>query len=237
MWGLAGSGRDMDFRQRPQDWPSPRCSSLFRISLARSLRTFWPRSPPSLLWLLCCAFGVRQRQASEYVPETARCAGGVPEYSAGEVPCMHGCRTDCWWCAFCYGVTSRFTRCWTPRSIPIHWPFLHNVVRRVPPIVARTAPYPAIFNLNWFAACGHLLHDRHISVGNLPEDEPAAIHSRITLRCAHAAPANRNRRLGTRDCFSDELLRSDRNSGTDFLRHRRACFLSSALFSAGWECS
>ena len=39
-------------------------------------------------------------------------------------------------------------------SIPIPWPFLHNVVRRVPPIVARTAPYPAIFNLNWFAAAG-----------------------------------------------------------------------------------
>jgi L-lactate transport len=39
-------------------------------------------------------------------------------------------------------------------SIGIHWPFLHNVVRRMPPIVARATPYPAIFNLNWFAASG-----------------------------------------------------------------------------------
>lgn len=39
-------------------------------------------------------------------------------------------------------------------TVAIPWPFLHNVVRRVPPIVARVSPYPAIFNLNWFAASG-----------------------------------------------------------------------------------
>ncbi|QNI33676.1 lactate permease LctP family transporter [Alloacidobacterium dinghuense] len=39
-------------------------------------------------------------------------------------------------------------------SVAIPWPFLHNVVWRMPPIVARSAPYPAIFNLNWFAASG-----------------------------------------------------------------------------------
>jgi len=39
-------------------------------------------------------------------------------------------------------------------SIAIPWPFLDNVVRRVPPIVARVSPYPAIFHLNWFAASG-----------------------------------------------------------------------------------
>lgn len=39
-------------------------------------------------------------------------------------------------------------------SISFPWPFLHNLVRRVPPVVARAAPYPAIFHLNWFAASG-----------------------------------------------------------------------------------
>jgi lactate permease len=39
-------------------------------------------------------------------------------------------------------------------SITIHWPFLHNIVRRMPPIVGHAAPYPAIFNLNWFSAAG-----------------------------------------------------------------------------------
>lgn len=39
-------------------------------------------------------------------------------------------------------------------TIAIPWPFLHNVVRRMPPIVAHTSPYPAIFNFNWFSASG-----------------------------------------------------------------------------------
>jgi lactate permease len=92
------------------------------------------------------------RQASEYVPET-RAATGSSEYSAGEV-------LYAW---LPYGLLVVCVLLWgykpvhallDSRSIPIPWPFLHNVVRRVPPIVARTAPYPAIFNLNWFAAAG-----------------------------------------------------------------------------------
>ena len=39
-------------------------------------------------------------------------------------------------------------------SVSIPWPFLHNVVRRMPPVVSKVAPYPAVFNLNWFAASG-----------------------------------------------------------------------------------
>jgi L-lactate transport len=39
-------------------------------------------------------------------------------------------------------------------TVTFPWPFLHNVVRRMPPIVPRATPYPAIFNLNWFAAAG-----------------------------------------------------------------------------------
>lgn len=39
-------------------------------------------------------------------------------------------------------------------STTFQWPFLHNVVRRMPPIVQHASPYPAIFNLNWFSASG-----------------------------------------------------------------------------------
>jgi L-lactate transport len=34
------------------------------------------------------------------------------------------------------------------------WPFLHDAVRRMPPIVTTPAPYHAIFNVNWLAASG-----------------------------------------------------------------------------------
>jgi lactate permease len=33
-------------------------------------------------------------------------------------------------------------------------PGLHNVVQRVPPVVARPTPEPAVFNLNWLSATG-----------------------------------------------------------------------------------
>jgi lactate permease len=39
-------------------------------------------------------------------------------------------------------------------TVAIPWPFLHDVVMRMPPIVTKAAPYHAIFNLNWMAASG-----------------------------------------------------------------------------------
>jgi lactate permease len=39
-------------------------------------------------------------------------------------------------------------------SIPIQWPGLHNLVERIPPVVAAPAPYTAIYNFNWLAAAG-----------------------------------------------------------------------------------
>jgi L-lactate transport len=39
-------------------------------------------------------------------------------------------------------------------SVAIPWPLLHDMVRRMPPIVATPSPYHAIFNLNWFSAAG-----------------------------------------------------------------------------------
>jgi L-lactate transport len=50
---------------------------------------------------------------------------------------------------------------WTPVrtildsvTILLPWPLLHDVVQRMPPIVRIATPYPAVFNLNWFAASG-----------------------------------------------------------------------------------
>jgi len=39
-------------------------------------------------------------------------------------------------------------------TVAIPWPFLHDVVMRMPPIVVKAAPYHAIFNFNWMAASG-----------------------------------------------------------------------------------
>ncbi|MDQ6760516.1 MAG: L-lactate permease, partial [Acidobacteriota bacterium] len=39
-------------------------------------------------------------------------------------------------------------------SVSIPWPYLHNVVNRMPPVLTKSTPYAAMFNLNWLAASG-----------------------------------------------------------------------------------
>jgi lactate permease len=39
-------------------------------------------------------------------------------------------------------------------TFPIQWPALHNLILRVPPAVAKSSPYPAVFNLNLLSASG-----------------------------------------------------------------------------------
>ena len=39
-------------------------------------------------------------------------------------------------------------------SISIEWPGLHNMIQRLPPVVAKAAPYPAKFNFNILSASG-----------------------------------------------------------------------------------
>jgi lactate permease len=39
-------------------------------------------------------------------------------------------------------------------TVPIRWPGLHEQVMRVPPLVPKASPYPAIFMLNWLSAAG-----------------------------------------------------------------------------------
>jgi lactate permease len=39
-------------------------------------------------------------------------------------------------------------------SIPVQWPGLHNLIERVPPVVATASPYAALYNFNWLSASG-----------------------------------------------------------------------------------
>ena len=39
-------------------------------------------------------------------------------------------------------------------TVAVRWPLLHDMVRRMPPIVKTPSPYHAIFSLNWFSAAG-----------------------------------------------------------------------------------
>jgi lactate permease len=39
-------------------------------------------------------------------------------------------------------------------TVVIKWPYLHDVVHRMPPIAAAASPYHALFNLNWASASG-----------------------------------------------------------------------------------
>src|SRR5262249_31990110 len=39
-------------------------------------------------------------------------------------------------------------------TIPINWPGLHNLVQRMPPVVAQPANYGAVFSFAWLSASG-----------------------------------------------------------------------------------
>jgi lactate permease len=39
-------------------------------------------------------------------------------------------------------------------TFPIHWPALHNLIRRTPPVLPTASLYPAVFNLNLLSASG-----------------------------------------------------------------------------------
>jgi len=39
-------------------------------------------------------------------------------------------------------------------NILVQWPGLHNLVQRMPPVVAKPAPYAAVFNFTWLSASG-----------------------------------------------------------------------------------
>lgn len=77
----------------------------------------------------------------------------IPDHGAGTV--LHawlpyGILVACvllWGLAPVQAALNKFT-------LPLPWPFLHDLVRRMPPIVSSPTPYPAVFNLNWLSAAG-----------------------------------------------------------------------------------
>ena len=65
------------------------------------------------------------------------------------------------WLPYILLVTCVLLWGWSPvRSILdattflVHWPMLHNIVLRMPPITKSPSPYPAIYTCNWLAAAG-----------------------------------------------------------------------------------
>jgi lactate permease len=39
-------------------------------------------------------------------------------------------------------------------TVAVHWPALHNLILRTPPVLSKASPYPAVFNLNLISAGG-----------------------------------------------------------------------------------
>jgi lactate permease len=39
-------------------------------------------------------------------------------------------------------------------TVTFPWPWLHKEVQRMPPVVLKSSPYPALFTLNWLSAAG-----------------------------------------------------------------------------------
>src|SRR5664279_108183 len=39
-------------------------------------------------------------------------------------------------------------------NILVNWPGLHNAIQRMPPVVAKPAPYAAVYNFSWLSASG-----------------------------------------------------------------------------------
>jgi lactate permease len=62
-----------------------------------------------------------------------------------------------------YGLLVIFVLLWGYKPVQAHlssanlvfgWPWLHNAIQRMPPAVAKSAPYPALYTFNWLAASG-----------------------------------------------------------------------------------
>lgn len=54
-----------------------------------------------------------------------------------------------------FKIGGKSVKAWlNTQSIPINWPGLHNLIERVSPVVAKPAPYAAVFNFNWLSASG-----------------------------------------------------------------------------------
>jgi L-lactate transport len=86
-------------------------------------------------------------------PESEMNRAAIPHHPTGAVLAAwmpYGILVVCvllWGWAPLQAVLSRFT-------VVFQWPLLHDVVRRMPPIVSAATPYHAVFNVNWLSASG-----------------------------------------------------------------------------------
>lgn len=91
-----------------------------------------------------------QKQA---IPELSMETRVIPNYSLGTI--LYA------WMPYGLLVACVLLWGWVPMqtllgkaTVLIKWPYLNDLVQRVPPIVAAPAPYHAVFTLNWLAAAG-----------------------------------------------------------------------------------
>lgn len=97
-----------------------------------------------------CSAGDMERNSAGSVAVAVEAA---PEHSMGQV--LHA------WSPYGLLVVCVILWSWPPMqrflnrgSEVIKWPWLHDVVQRMPPITAAATPYHAIFSLNFFSAAG-----------------------------------------------------------------------------------
>jgi L-lactate transport len=94
----------------------------------------------------------KPREISE-TPGQRPAAAAVTQHSAGEILIA--------WAP--YALLVIFVLLWgidsvkaalNTLSVPIPWPALHNQINRIPPVVAKAAPYAAVYTLNWLSVSG-----------------------------------------------------------------------------------
>jgi lactate permease len=52
-------------------------------------------------------------------------------------------------------VDGKSIKAWlNTQTIPVQWPMLHNLIERMPPVVAKPTKYAAVYSLNWLSASG-----------------------------------------------------------------------------------
>ena len=92
-------------------------------------------------------------EPGDYDQELSLEAKTVPEYSIAQV--FHA------WAPYAFLVAcvllwgyAPFQRKLNAVTFLIKWPYLHDVVQRMPPIVAAPSPYHALYTVNWLSAAG-----------------------------------------------------------------------------------
>ncbi len=114
--------------------------------------------PRSACWWCCSCFGSR-RTADKYELSAAAKAAETSEHSIGQVFLA--------WSPYLLLVICVLLWGWPPMmkplnsvSIPIHWPGLHNLIARIPPVTAKVSPYASDFQPELAVGLGNVLHDR-----------------------------------------------------------------------------